>query len=405
MKHICEVAIRLSLHRPSLNSRRLRKLLLVLNMNRLVLLGNGFDLAHGLKTGYNDFIIWYLKQCYLDAYENFGYSDDLIKIERTSSAPRFNAHDIITSVIDECYKEDTFQDLMENKCFNSLYDQFGSSYSGYFIIDVRSPFLRILMGNCSVNNWVDIENEFYEQLKTILKQNQKKKELLLKNLNESLRAIIDKLEEYLASLPAPNYNERYMDILTSPILESEVYNTDEFIQSEPETTTILNFNYTSTISQYLGWFNQNSIRPVPKVNFIHGRLNDMENPVVFGFGDELDDDYSVIEREKVKGYFEYIKSFWYFRTSNYRDVVTFIEVMPYQIFILGHSCGLSDRTMLNMIFEHDNCRSIKIFYHGDNDKNNFVAITHEIARHFKNKAVMRKKIVSLDKSQSMPQSV
>lgn len=28
-------------------------------MNRLVLIGNGFDLAHGLKTKYEDFINWY----------------------------------------------------------------------------------------------------------------------------------------------------------------------------------------------------------------------------------------------------------------------------------------------------------------------------------------------------------
>jgi len=28
-------------------------------MNRIVLIGNGFDLAHGLKTSYADFINWY----------------------------------------------------------------------------------------------------------------------------------------------------------------------------------------------------------------------------------------------------------------------------------------------------------------------------------------------------------
>lgn len=28
-------------------------------MNRLVIIGNGFDLAHGLKTKYEDFIDWY----------------------------------------------------------------------------------------------------------------------------------------------------------------------------------------------------------------------------------------------------------------------------------------------------------------------------------------------------------
>lgn len=31
-------------------------------MNRLVIIGNGFDLAHGLKTSYNDFVDWYLEK-------------------------------------------------------------------------------------------------------------------------------------------------------------------------------------------------------------------------------------------------------------------------------------------------------------------------------------------------------
>ncbi len=31
-------------------------------MNRIVLIGNGFDLAHGLKTRYEDFINWYCDQ-------------------------------------------------------------------------------------------------------------------------------------------------------------------------------------------------------------------------------------------------------------------------------------------------------------------------------------------------------
>ena len=28
-------------------------------MNRIILIGNGFDLAHGLPTSYKDFINWY----------------------------------------------------------------------------------------------------------------------------------------------------------------------------------------------------------------------------------------------------------------------------------------------------------------------------------------------------------
>ncbi|WP_394341236.1 AbiH family protein [Pedobacter namyangjuensis] len=33
-------------------------------LNRLVLIGNGFDLAHGLKTAYTDFLLCYLKRSF-----------------------------------------------------------------------------------------------------------------------------------------------------------------------------------------------------------------------------------------------------------------------------------------------------------------------------------------------------
>lgn len=40
-------------------------------MNRLVIIGNGFDLAHGLKTSYKDFIEWYWEQRTLNFYGEY----------------------------------------------------------------------------------------------------------------------------------------------------------------------------------------------------------------------------------------------------------------------------------------------------------------------------------------------
>ena len=40
-------------------------------MNRIVLIGNGFDLAHGLKTSYADFIDWYWEQWKLRILSSF----------------------------------------------------------------------------------------------------------------------------------------------------------------------------------------------------------------------------------------------------------------------------------------------------------------------------------------------
>ena len=36
--------------------------------NKLVLIGNGFDLTHGLKTSYNDFLDWYMCKAFQKFY-------------------------------------------------------------------------------------------------------------------------------------------------------------------------------------------------------------------------------------------------------------------------------------------------------------------------------------------------
>ena len=100
--------------------------------------------------------------------------------------------------------------------------------------------------------------------------------------------------------------------------------------------------------------------------------------------------------------FEHIKSFGYFKTQNYHNLIRFIEDADYQVYIIGHSCGLSDRTMLKEIFENEKCKSIKIFYYSKTPfDNDYIEKTMEISRHFKDKGLMRKKIVSFPLSKSL----
>jgi hypothetical protein len=141
-----------------------------------------------------------------------------------------------------------------------------------------------------------------------------------------------------------------------------------------------------------------------QTNHIHGELNCPENPIIFGFGDEHDDDYKGFENKNNNELFQHIKSFNYLKTSNYQDLIRFIYASEFQVCIMGHSCGLSDRTMLKEIFEHDNCKSILIYYHkwgNDINQNDYVEKTYEISRHFTDKGTMRKKVVSFDKSKHL----
>ena len=100
-------------------------------------------------------------------------------------------------------------------------------------------------------------------------------------------------------------------------------------------------------------------------------------------------------------FFKYIKSFHYFKNSCYRKLIRFLDSNDFQVCIYGHSCGLSDRVMLNEIFEHNNCKSIKIYFY--KDENDFINKTMEISRHFNDNQSMRKKITEFNLKNEIPQ--
>lgn len=275
-----------------------------------------------------------------------------------------------------------------------------------FVCTVKNAFFQKIFSECFSCNWVDIENEYYNSLKTLLgeKENSAKAKGI-EELNRAFKFLIEILERYLTKQPKPEGIHGYLNIFKEKILKEDVVTIKMEEDLEPTDTLILNFNYTSTLNLYYEYNRKvgGSVK-MPQVNYIHGQLNDKENPIVFGFGDELDEDFKKIEGDKMKGFLNYVKSFFYFKTINYHDLIRFIESDNYQVVILGHSCGLSDRTMLNMIFEHEKCKSIKIYYHGTKEKNNYTELTQEISRHFTNKGEMRKKIVPLVQSLHMPQA-
>ena len=153
----------------------------------------------------------------------------------------------------------------------------------------------------------------------------------------------------------------------------------------PNNIMLMNFNYTHTADLYCkkGW--------IFTVNQIHG---DLDNPksVIFGYGDELDMDYKTILEKNENKYLGNIKSIKYLEADNYRKMLSFIESEPYQILIMGHSCGNSDRTLLNTLFEHKNCVSIKPYYR--KDKDNYIELVQNISRNFTDMKLMRDRVVN-----------
>lgn len=324
-------------------------------MNRLIILGNGFDLAHGLKTSYTEFLEFYFN----NAFQESPYTDNNIHIPNNTNFPAVNLKDIKQLTNDN-------------------------------ILKIRNKFLKKILNNYSITNWVDFENIYYKELKNACEKHFDIDHLItnyIKPLNDQFGNLKEALEKYLYKNVSPAIKQLKPHNEFLKIFEHQKY----------DKICYLNFNYTDTIKNYTG---ANGSQEGTVIN-IHGSIMDETNPIVFGFGDELDDYYQVLENLNNNEIFRYIKSFMYFQTSNYHNLLNFIESEEFQISIIGHSCGLSDRTLLNYIFESDNCKYIRIYYH--NDKYNFVTHTYEISRHFKDKAMMRKKIVPFANSQKCPQ--
>jgi len=166
----------------------------------------------------------------------------------------------------------------------------------------------------------------------------------------------------------------------------------------------LNFNYTSTIKNYL-----NSIEPeYCSVNYIHGKLEDKSNPIIFGYGDEIDDRYAEIEKLNKNDFLKHMKSFAYLQTSNYKHLFEFLDKKneKFDVFIMGHSCGLSDRLLFTHIFEHPNFNSVKIYYYDKPDgTNDFFERTQELSRYFRldSKHKMRKVLLPFSESKPLIQ--
>ena len=304
-----------------------------------------------------------------------------------------------------------------------------------------SDFMERIMNSIETKNWVDIENEYYKLLTEYALE--KRNENEVKKLNAQLKYIQDQLVDYLkqieikeailnTSIRAKIYAKfDFSDFLSagrnalrdhidsiskqeSSELEykfrqygSHCYSSgfveryrkridngekveDDEIPIElllPNKIMLLSFNYTKTAELYCkkgGIF---------QLNYIHGKLVNPKG-IIFGYGDEVDENYKKILNLNENECLKYIKSVRYMEANNYHEVKDFIDSEPFQIYIMGHSCGNSDRSLLNTLFEHKNCVSIKPYYHQKSDDDNYLELVQNIRRNFSNIMLMQDRVVN-----------
>ena len=302
-------------------------------MNRLVLIGNGFDLAHGLKTKYEDFMYWYWRGivAYLVLQSKDVYEDTLCKVTNRK-LDYWNLRELYHAENEELYSF-----LVNNDGAIDIY---------------YSPMLERINKSIQDKGWVDIENEYYELLKNYVLNNESLTQT--ETLNTQLHYLQEKLVEYLKSIEisekilrtdirpqiyAPfkihdisiESRQALTDHIKSDMeadkgsidakhsLYGDIYSPGRITSYKekflgnivlndeipielllPNHIMLLNFNYTHTADLYCkkGY--------IFTVNQIHGDLNNPKS-VIFGYGDELDNDYRTIVNKNENKFLENIK--------------------------------------------------------------------------------------------------
>mgnify|MGYP006340358555 CR=1 FL=1 len=321
-----------------------------------------------------------------------------------------------------CHTWDDFTTANKDGKFKGLLDLIKKPI-GKFSITCSHLFENITK-SIETTGWVDIENEYYNFLRSFLSESKYNNP---KQLNDELDFIRTKLIEYFIKVQDTCINEGIINKeiekkISEPInkedlsietteyfkgirkvapfkskKEIEEYNFTTTDHPSPEKILILDFNYTKTADLYFP--KEQNIT----INHIHGDLEHPES-VIFGYGDELDRDYKDLARLNDNELLRNIKSIKYLESSNYRNVLSFIGWDKFQIYIMGHSCGNSDRTLMNTLFEHKNCASIKPFYYqSKNNEDNYLEMVQNISRNFTDMKLMRDRVVNKKFCEPLPQ--
>lgn len=360
--------------------------------NRLVLIGNGFDLSLNLPTSYEQFLIHLLKKSIIETNETGRIVNPVFTLLGKSDFPKLNSLQI--------------REINENSKIPKLVQEMSLNFELK-----RTPFFNHLIS--TKNHWTDIEQLYFELLK-IEFHKFKQSDYFARStnaiylLNSQLNYLRQELKKYLEEIDAnhdfnwDNFDvKKFETVLTSHLPYDEFVlkhgRNISFDSSIRKELKFINFNYTPFLKNLLNQTNING----NNILHIHGALKDPDNEIIFGYGDDMNEDYRNMELANDNTILEHFKSFHYSLGNNYSDLQNTIESAPFEVFIYGHSCGLSDRTLLKTIFEHDNCKAIKILHRGSKESHRKIAMN--ISRHFDDKIKMRKRIIDFSPSATIEQ--
>lgn len=303
--------------------------------NNLLIIGNGFDLEHDLKTHYTDFF---------DTINNNVSSKNEIILNNNKYLIEDNH--LLLYLLEE-YKQNKLQ---------------GNNW-----IDIETELKKIisLIEEININNFIDNMSYYSGDEYTTIKKIQSKSSYYFKNclfpfiignnyykyINEHYNISIKILEKDLNELT---------NMLRDYLLEQDISNltkTKDISDIDYKITHVLSFNYTDTFRQLYSDIDDD------KIDFIHGSLN--KNNLVLGINETLTEDTAnkIVDTVYFKKYFQRI-----YKKTDYKYIDWLDHVNFDTVYIHGHSLDESDKEILekiiNSVLKKDTS-TVKIFYYDE----------------------------------------
>ena len=347
--------------------------------NNILIIGNGFDLHHGLPTRYTDFLV--LVKEWNSFYNSIPKKENYEVGYATEADPK---PDIPVPANGRL----AVGTIERFKALNPKYYDLAKIHELNRIIKSNYWIKYFLNSGYEKDNWIDFELEiesvvlnvktYFDKLPTL---NGQKIDLCMNSDIKNVIAIFSEQIEGLYLSPIHklslddvrptkiakmkehiiNNMKNHLDMLINAldIYFNEFVNKFECIKCSPAISHIydakvLSFNYTSFISKYPN---------IKQVHFVHGKLSrfsdDNNSNIVLGINDERvnDNDYLY--------FFKYFQRIQKRTGTDYKAwlqeqaVITGTQTIVY---VFGHSLDANDKSVLSYFFENEMVDKIAIFY-------------------------------------------
>lgn len=333
---------------------------------KMLLIGNGFDLAHDLETGYDDFLDF--KVGFDAAWEAYYLNNSKFIVERKSF------QDYYQRLFEYRDKEDIrneFRNLTLNNIWINYFEKKRKSkeytWTGFEneIRKVVSAMEKIMRGDKKdkeLNS--NLVNSFDPEF--ILEPNDDRRAIRIEKYLVQMKNVVRALEIYLGGY----VSERNISVRLSEIKQLQLNEHD----------LIISFNYIDTYNRVYRKYNK------VDVDFVHGKaeFNLHENNMVLGFhDDDKSNDYIHMLFAEFRKYFQRIEYGTESKHRKYLDVDENDEknLKDVEVYVFGHSLDVADKDILEDIFMARNVKRITVYYHNDNSKREKINNLEKIMGH------------------------